>query len=259
MNTDYIEDGYVKISRQVFNSKTFSSLNAIQKLITIYLILMANHQDNQWWDYHEKKFINISRGSFITSTESIKKKINDRLVTTQKVRTLLENLKKMQFLTMKTTNKYTLITIVKYDFYQNGESYSNKQVNELVTSKQQGDNKVITTNKNDKNVKNDKKEILRRNCVLIVNYLNEKTGRVGDECFEPCLPVTMGHINARFKEGRSVKDFFEVIDTKVEDWSSDEKMVEFLRPSTLFNREKFENYLRKKKPDKYAKYMEKEK
>jgi len=165
MNTEYIEDGYVKISRRVFYSKTFSSLNAIQKLITIYLILMANHQDNQWWNHHEKKFINIKRGSFITSIESIKKKIKDRLVTTQKIRTLLNILKNMQFLTMETTNKYTLVTIIKYDLYQNGESYSNKQINELVTSKQQGDNKVITTNNNvkkEKNEKNVKKNTLSR-------------------------------------------------------------------------------------------------
>ena len=165
MNTEYIEDGYIKLSRRIFNSKTFSNLNAIQKLITIYLILMANYQDNQWWNHHEKKFINIKRGSFITSIESIKKKIKDRLVTTQKIRTLLNILKNMQFLTMETTNKYTLVTIIKYDLYQNGESYSNKQINELVTSKQQGDNKVITTNNNvkkEKNEKNVKKNTLSR-------------------------------------------------------------------------------------------------
>ncbi len=71
----------------------------------------------------------------------------------------------MQFLTMETTNKYTLVTIIKYDLYQNGESYSNKQINELVTSKQQGDNKVITTNNNvkkEKNEKNVKKNTLSR-------------------------------------------------------------------------------------------------
>ena len=42
---EYIEDGYVKISRRVFNSKTFSSLNAIQKLLTFYLILMVILQE----------------------------------------------------------------------------------------------------------------------------------------------------------------------------------------------------------------------
>ena len=153
---EYLEDGYVKISRRVFSSKTFSGLNAIQKLITIYLILMANHQDNKWWDNHEKKFITIKRGSFITSVDSIKKKINDRLITTQKIRTLLETLKNMQFLTNETTSRYTHITIVKYDLYQDGESYINKPNVKAVTKQQQSGNKAVTTNNNGNNVKNDK-------------------------------------------------------------------------------------------------------
>ena len=159
---EYIEDGYVKISRRVFNSKTFSSLNAIQKLITIYLILMANHKDNKWWNNHEKKFITIKRGSFITSVESIKKKIKDRLVTTQKIRTLLETLENMQFLTIGTTSQYTFITIIKYDLYQDGDSYYNKPNGKAVTKQQQSGNKAVTTNnnvKNEKNVIKEKKDI----------------------------------------------------------------------------------------------------
>jgi len=155
---EYLEGGYVKISRRVFGSKTFSSLNAIQKLITIYLILMANHQDNKWWDNHEKKFIDIKRGSFVTSVDSIKKKVKDRLVTTQKIRTCVKILKNMQFLTIETTSHYTLITILKYNLYQNGDCYINKPFNKALTKHQQSLNKAVTTNNNVKNEKNVIKE-----------------------------------------------------------------------------------------------------
>ena len=57
---EFIEDGYIKLSRRIFNSKTFSSLNDIQKLITIYLILMENHKDSEWWDNHQKEFMGRS-------------------------------------------------------------------------------------------------------------------------------------------------------------------------------------------------------
>ena len=171
---EYLEDGYVKISRKVFSSKTFSGLNAIQKLITIYLILMANHQDNKWWDNHEKKFITIKRGSFITSVDSIKKKINDRLITTQKIRTLLETLKNMQFLTNETTSRYTYITIVKYDLYQDGESYINKPNGKAVTKQQQSGNKAVTTNNNGKNVKNGKKKRERAPAVFLTEEEYQK-------------------------------------------------------------------------------------
>ena len=177
---EYLEDGYIKISRRIFNSKTFSHLNAIQKFITIYFILRANWKDNEWWDSYQKKFITIKRGSFVTSVEQIRKDIKSKSVTTQKIRTLLNKLQEMEFLTIETnrpatdqqptsnrpaqnitkkiTKGYTLITIEKYNLYQNGDSYINKPNNKVVTKQQQGSNKALTTNKNVKNVKNDKKE-----------------------------------------------------------------------------------------------------
>lgn len=153
---EYLEDGYVKISRRIFRSKTFNGLNAIQKYIAIYFILKANWKDKEWWDGYQKKFINIKRGSFITSIEQIRKDIKDRLVTTQKIRTCVEILKNMQFLTMETTSHHTLITIIKYDLYQTDTNYITKQL----TKPQQSLNKASTiTNKvkKDNKVKNDKK------------------------------------------------------------------------------------------------------
>jgi len=249
-------NGYIKISREIFKgkSKTFNSLNVVQRYIAFSLISMANHKKEKWWDKYQKEFITIERGSFISSVEKIRKSIRSKSVTTKKVRGLLNILRAMQFLVIKTTKHYSLITIINYDFYQDGDSYRAKERAKQGQSK----GKARATNKNGKNGKNKKREILKRKCELIISYLNEKTGRVGDECFDPTNKSIMGFINARFNEGRTVKNFIDVIDKKVKDWLSDEKMVEFLRPSTLFNREKFENYLRKKKPDKYAKYYKKE-
>lgn len=140
--SEFIPEGYIKLARNIFHSKTFSNLNAIQKLIAIYLILMANHQDNEWWDNYQKKFITIEKGSFVTSVEQIRQKINDKLITTRKIRTTLKLLESMEFLTSKTTNIYTLITIHKYELYQNGDNYINNQ-----------NDKPLTTNNNDKDIK----------------------------------------------------------------------------------------------------------
>ncbi|MCK4816944.1 conserved phage C-terminal domain-containing protein, partial [bacterium] len=112
--------------------------------------------------------------------------------------------------------------------------------------------------KNVKNVKN-KKDItkvissveLKPNCELIINYLNKKTGRN----YDPKNKSNMDLLRARFNEGRTPKDFQDVIDKKVEDWLTDDKMNTYLRPSTLFNRTKFENYLNEPKKDKFDKYL----
>lgn len=72
----------------------------------------------------------------------------------------------------------------------------------------------------------------------IVSYLNEKAGAD----FKPSSKATKDHIRARWSEGFRVEDFQTVIDYKTEEWLSDEKMQQYLRPQTLFAT-KFESYL----------------
>lgn len=72
----------------------------------------------------------------------------------------------------------------------------------------------------------------------IVDYLNEKT----NSKYKHTTPKTKSLINARVKEGFTVEDFTKVIDTKCNDWLSDSKMKNYLRPETLFGT-KFEGYL----------------
>ena len=152
---EYIEDGYIKLSRKIFNSKTFSSLNAVQKLIAIYLVLMANHKDSEWWDSYQKKFITIKRGSFITSIEHIRKKINDKLVTTKKIRICIKLLQKMQFLAIERASRYSHITIIKYDLYQSDKSYRARQK----ARQGQDKGKIRAINNNGNNGKNKEKII----------------------------------------------------------------------------------------------------
>ena len=161
MAEEYIEGGYVKLSRRIFNSKTFNGLNAIQKYITIYLIMMANWKDNEWWDNYQNKFITIKRGSFITSVEQIRKEIKSRSITTKKIRVLLKKLQAMQFLAIKTASHYSLVTILKYDLYQSDENYKGKQKGKTRARRGQDEGKTRATTNNvnkDKNVKNKEKK-----------------------------------------------------------------------------------------------------
>ena len=72
----------------------------------------------------------------------------------------------------------------------------------------------------------------------IVDYLNEKT----NSKYKHTTPKTKSLINARLKEGFTVEDFTKVIDTKCNEWLSDDRMKVYLRPETLFGT-KFEGYL----------------
>jgi uncharacterized phage protein (TIGR02220 family) len=78
----------------------------------------------------------------------------------------------------------------------------------------------------------------------IIQYLNEKTGKD----FKHTTKETRRFIKARWNAGFRLEDFKIVIDRKVAKWSNDPKMVDYLRPETLFGT-KFESYLNEKTPE----------
>lgn len=59
-------------------------------------------------------------------------------------------------------------------------------------------------------------------------------------------------IISRLKEGYSISEFKFVINKKINDWKSDAKMKKFIRPLTIFNKSKFENYLNENNDGKAA-------
>lgn len=71
----------------------------------------------------------------------------------------------------------------------------------------------------------------------ILEFLNLKATRN----YRP-TQVNLGYIAARLKEGYTEDDCRAVVALRVRDWGSDPKMAKYLRPSTLFNREKFNQY-----------------
>lgn len=77
----------------------------------------------------------------------------------------------------------------------------------------------------------------------IISYLNEKTGRY----FNPSTKETQRLIRARWNAGFKLDQFFHVIDVKAAKWLTDPKMVDYLRPATLFGT-KFESYLNESMP-----------
>ena len=80
----------------------------------------------------------IPRGSFVTSLDSLAKELG---LSVQEIRTALKHLISTGELTSKSTNKYSIITVVNYEMYQQ----VNKQPNSPLTGNQQATNKQLTT------------------------------------------------------------------------------------------------------------------
>lgn len=76
----------------------------------------------------------------------------------------------------------------------------------------------------------------------IIKKVIENLNSVCGTLYKPTTKATVRHITARIKEGFELTDFYHVISFKNDQWGSDPKMMEYLRPETLFGT-KFESYL----------------
>ena len=130
------------------------------KTVFLHLLLTASYKNSSWQNEA------IKPGQVITSYESMNKILK---IGVQKIRTAIKKLKSTGEITIESTNKYTLITIEKWEQYQytadEPNTQINKQTNIQLTSNQQATNKQLTNNqqhikniKNIENVKNGKKE-----------------------------------------------------------------------------------------------------
>lgn len=84
----------------------------------------------------------------------------------------------------------------------------------------------------------EKKGVLKKQAIEVLDFLNEKTGRL----YRP-VDANLKLIIARLTSGASVINCRQVIAKKTREWKADSKMVEYLRPATLFNATKFEQYM----------------
>lgn len=140
-------EGWISLQRKFLAWRWFDD-DAMVRFF-IYLLLKANHADADWFA------TTIKRGQLVTSIDTISRELHK---SAQQVRTMIKRLKSTSEITSESTNKYTIITICKYDYYQNlaleTNKQTNKQTNKRATNGQQTNNKRITTNNNDNNDNN---------------------------------------------------------------------------------------------------------
>lgn len=141
--------GWIKLHRRLLDWRWIKNPNVLS--VFIQLLLRVNFEKG----YFES--IEISRGSLVTSLETLANSTNLSL---QQVRTALSKLKSTGEITTESTNKFTVITIVKFDTYQDEYTENNKQINKQsnnqITNEQQTNNKQITTIKEEQEFKNER-------------------------------------------------------------------------------------------------------
>lgn len=102
-------------------------------------------------------------------------------------------------------------------------------------------NESVNENKkeNDPEIKKGSPRKFESEVAEVVAELNTLASR----SFNPASKICYSNISARLKEGHSVEDLKKVVQLKVYAWRNDPKMKGYIRPSTLFSLENFEDYI----------------
>ncbi len=108
--------GHIKIDRKILNWEWYSDYKMVH--LFIHLLIKANYKENTWQQ------VTVKRGQLITGVQKLSTNTG---LTMSQIRTCLSKLQMTGEIALKMTNKYTIITICKYDTYQSEKSSDSKQ------------------------------------------------------------------------------------------------------------------------------------
>lgn len=126
--------GWIKIYRSLL----YWEWADVPEMVALWvrLIIRATHEDSQWHG------VTISRGQLVTTTAKLAAESG---LSPQQVRTCIDRLKASNQINTQTTNKYTIITICKYEAYQETETTEQQTNGKQTTRKQQTNNTQATS------------------------------------------------------------------------------------------------------------------
>ena len=150
-------EGFIKLHRKILNWQWYDDINV--KTVFLHLLLTANYEDKNWHG------ITIKRGQRVISYQKLAEECS---ISQQAVRTAILKLKSTSEITSKSTNKYTLVTIVTYEKYQINEKKSTSKSTSNATNEQQTNNNNIR-NKEYKEERNSFSQINKEKFYLIDN------------------------------------------------------------------------------------------
>lgn len=112
-------DGWIKLHRSLLDWDWYSDINT--KILFIHLLLKANFEEKSW------RGIIINRGELFTSINHLSIELG---ISEKQIRNSLKKLKSTNEIDIKGASNGTMITICKYDYYQQIEINKGKQKGE---------------------------------------------------------------------------------------------------------------------------------
>lgn len=139
--------GWIKLHRKLLENPIFNDPHLLK--LWIYCLLKATHKERK--QIVGKQIVELKPGQFVTGRFSLAKEYNrdakpKDVVSDRTLWRWMKFLEESEFLSIKSTTKYSVVTINNWDKYQDND--------QQMSSKCPSNVQQVSTNKNDKNVEN---------------------------------------------------------------------------------------------------------
>ena len=192
-------DGWIKIHRKILDWEWYTDTNT--KSVFLHLLLKANYKPSKFRGH------DIGVGQVVTGRKGL---ASDLGLSEMQVRTSLDKLKSTSDITIKTTNQFSVVTIVNYGSYQIDDNETTSGITSQPSNEQPTDNQRITTSKEVK--KERKKEVKKKD--LMSGKPDERVREIFDHWVSvmgksskvTLTPKRREKIQTRLKDGYTVED-----------------------------------------------------
>ena len=125
---------WIALHRKITEWRWYTVPNTFR--LFVHLLIKANHEDTYW------RGVPVLRGQVFTGRKLLAEELD---LSEQEIRTALKNLLQSE-ITIKSTSKYSVVTILNYDSYQHSKQDNQPTSNQQATNKQPTSNQQVTNN-----------------------------------------------------------------------------------------------------------------
>lgn len=204
------DETWIKLYRKFRKNPVYKDSMAVH--LFVHLLLAANHKPNRFI-FNEKE-ITVKRGQLITGRKQLSSETG---IGESTVKRRLKLFEKLGMLTIKPTNKFSILTLCNYKHYQESNFEKRPAVRTTVdgsqkTIKRPASDQQVTTNKKYKNVRSKKHYVEGSTELRLASLLLEEIRKNKPNLKQPNLQVWARDIDLLLRrDNRSVEAIERVI------------------------------------------------
>lgn len=211
-------EGWIKLHRLLLENCTFQNPDLLK--VWIWCLLKATHCDRTQMVGFQN--VELHEGEFVFGR---KKAAEELRMNESKVYRLINILGKLEKVHIKSSSKFSVVTIENWQLYQGCEQESEQQNEQEVNNKRTTSEQQVNTNKNVKNLKNEKNvkndnKILYLDCVRLTDDEYQKAvDKYGLSCLQEMIQILNDY---KMSSGKKYKSDYYTFNTWVyKRWQDD--------------------------------------